>query len=101
MTCRRTIESHTNDDNRYVHPMTHEIYAELNPVYLTLPSTLIEPTPASNSIRRNFKYVITKPNIQLNRIVINIAMGDERVNAGKRPLPDDCLRIQTHTWRVL
>ena len=56
----------------------------------------VEPTPASNS--NDFKYIVTKPTIQLNRIAINGAVGDEIVNAGKRASPDGRLRIQTHSW---
>ena len=44
----------------------------------------VEPTPASNST--DFAYVVTKPSIQLNRVCINGAVGDEIVNAGKRAL---------------
>ena len=55
----------------------------------------VEPTPASNS--NDFAYVVTKPSIQLNRVCINGAVGDEIVNAGKRASPDGRLCIQMHS----
>ena len=94
------ITSYADSWEKYVDSSTVDSqYLKGRTTFATGTTWQVEPTPASNS--NDFKYIVTKPTIQLNRIAINGAVGDEIVNAGKRASPDGRLRVQTHSWRVL
>ena len=94
------IESYGTNWEKYTDgSATASQYLKGRKTFATGVTWQVEPTPTSNS--NDFKYIVTKPTIQLNRIAINGAVGDEIVNAGKRASPDGRLRIQTHSWRVL